>query len=403
MAKAEDVDLVRNAPASLLKRVEDRARPPLDLTEADFSGLQLQDRHLVGADLSRADFHGSTLHNVRLDGGRLVGADLRGAVLSNVNLDGADLESANFSPFNGKATIFQRCSFVRARFEGANLQRVEFVECQLHSADFYKADLSGADVRSTETRGALFRGTNLSGAKLRRIGLQRVDFSYANLNGADFLESNVEGAIFTGSINLHTAQNLSTVMQNPYNFDECHRGFVERWIDWERIRTFGRLPLFGASYTALLAIIVYLAALEFYNERVDIVRGWADKVETAGERLPDRASDAVTHLAEVVRDKVHPQPPPAQSWLILISTVLLAAASTIYVLGCPEEIKEYSRVQWCYELNRPLVHYWPRSWTRRWLRVVCAVFYAVGGLLGAWVIFWKVVWVISYLSGFGRH
>jgi hypothetical protein len=39
------------------------------------------------------------------------------------------------------------------------------------------------------------------------------------------------------------------------------------------------------------------------------------------------------------------RPIPSQSFLLLLSTVLLAAGSTMYTFFCPSRIKEFSRDQ----------------------------------------------------------
>jgi hypothetical protein len=37
----------------------------------------------------------------------------------------------------------------------------------------------------------------------------------------------------------------------------------------------GRLPLFGASYTALILIPIALYGLALYNDNIDLMRAWA--------------------------------------------------------------------------------------------------------------------------------
>jgi hypothetical protein len=47
---------------------------------------------------------------------------------------------------------------------------------------------------------------------------------------------------------------------------------------WERLRTVGRLPLFGLSYTALILIPIVFYGLAFYNSKVELIRTWAEQV-----------------------------------------------------------------------------------------------------------------------------
>jgi hypothetical protein len=144
------------------------------------------------------------------------------------------------------------------------------------------------------------------------------------------------------------------------------------------IRVAGRLPVFGASYSALILIPAYLYALEVYNEKVKVARAWID-----ASVLPARASEAIlAHL--------HEEPIPSRWGLLLISAVSLAAASTIYALACPSRIKSFSRDQWCDEHRHSLVHYWDDAWKLRWLRLVCAAMYVLGGLGALYVLFTKL-------------
>lgn len=78
------------------------------------------------------------------------------------------------------------------------------------------------------------------------------------------------------------AKNLDTVIvsQDPKFFDRCERKWPERWCDWERLRTFGRMALFGVSYSMLIFIPTYCFIVALYNSQVDKLREWpgADKL-----------------------------------------------------------------------------------------------------------------------------
>ena len=70
------------------------------------------------------------------------------------------------------------------------------------------------------------------------------------------------------------------------------------------------------------------------------------------------------------------------SLVLLVSTVLLAIASTLYTFFSPSRIKEFSRDQWCDQLGRSLLHYWPLAWQHRWMRLICFACYTLGGIGG---------------------
>jgi hypothetical protein len=83
--------------------------------------------------------------------------------------------------------------------------------------------------------------------------------------------------------------------------------------------------------------------------------------------------------------------------VLLVSTVLLAIASTLYTWRCPSRIKEFSRDQWCDQLGRSLLHYWPMAWKERGVRLFCAACYLLGGGGALWVLGNKVVETAQFI------
>ena len=81
---------------------------------------------------------------------------------------------------------------------------------------------------------------------------------------------------------------------------------------------------------------------------------------------------------------------PRLSFILFVSTILLAVGSTLYTFFCPSRVKEFSRDQWCDQLGRSLLHYWPLAWKHRYLRLACAACYALGGAGALWVLGTKV-------------
>jgi hypothetical protein len=153
----------------------------------------------------------------------------------------------------------------------------------------------------------------------------------------------------------HQVRGLETVRLiegDAQYFETCKRPWPEHLLDWERLRVVGRLPLFAASYTALILIPILFYGLALYNDKIELVRTWAEHVIT----LPDHP---MQRLAPIVIERLHPRPIPSLSFVLLVSTVLLAAGSTLYTFFCPSRMKEFSRDQWCDQLGRSMLHYWP--------------------------------------------
>jgi hypothetical protein len=281
--------------------------------------------------------------------------DLAGANLSEAPLAGANLNDVNLSEANlGKA----------------NLNEANLAGADLHRADLYKANLAGANLGRA----------NLSEANLGKANLHEANLGKANL-------TRVRGAehVYCLETVWFTSEDTpgSDAENDAFYFETCRRPWPEHWIDWECLRGVGRLPLFGVSYTALILIPIVFYGLALYNDKIDLVRAWAEQVVA----LPDHSWH---RLAPLVLDRLHPRPIPNQSFLLLVSTVLLAAGSTLYTFFSPSRIKEFSRDRWCDQLNRSLLHYWPLAWKYRYIRLACAACYVLGGLGAISVIGWKV-------------
>jgi hypothetical protein len=294
-------------------------------------------------------------------------ADLHGADLQGAILHGADLRSANL--------------------RGAHLQRANLRQAHLDPADLEGADLPGAILHGAILSRAKLGGVDLTGADLGEADLSEADLTGARLTGTDLTETSLARANLSLVQGAHHARGLETAQLREGDaryFERCNRPWPERIFDWERLRVVGRLPLFGVSYTALILIPIVFYGLGLYNDKIELVRAWAEQIVA----LPD---SSLRQFAPLILDRLQPRPIPSLSFVLLVSTILLAAGSTLYTFFSPSRIKEFSRDQWCDQLGRSLVHYWALAWKHRYIRLVCIVCYILGGA-GAFCVLVTKVW-----------
>jgi hypothetical protein len=299
-------------------------------------------------------------------------------------------------------------------------------EADLQKANLPRTNLQGADLAGASLRRADLGEVDLRGANFRRADLREATLEGADLQGADLFEANLRSTYLTRSRGVTRAQHLETVRltipeadepafdvhDDAKYFDSCVRPWRDRCLDWENLRVVGRLPLFGLSYTALILIPIIFYTLALYNDKIELVQAGAEEMRLEAERvriwvdqiavLPDHpissqianfvqgSMQLVERLATLVKHYLRPHPIPSQSFLLLVSTVLLAAASTLFTFFCPSRIKEFSHDQWCDQLGRPLLYYWPFAWKRRHIRLICAACYALGGAGALWVLGTKI-------------
>ncbi len=161
------------------------------------------------------------------------------------------------------------------------------------------------------------------------------------------------------------------------------RGYrwIDRWTSWEFLGVAGRLPLFGLSTTALLAIPLLTWVIDLYNNQAAHLRRWA--ATYAGDL------QAVPALAQAV-ERIQPIMMPSLMLWTLIATFLLGVASALYALCCPSRIREFTSDRWIDELRQHPIRYLPLSWEKRWLRLIVAGCYLVGGGLSLVILLHKL-------------
>ena len=345
----------------------------------DFSSETLTGKNLQGLDLTPCTFQKARLENVTFDKCRLMGCDLthatyrsvvfRETVLTKTKLHTSIFENTAFrgcectdtaiglSHFT--LTSFERTDLSRVNFGNSNFKESQFSDCVLSLAEF-SGNLAGVVFRRCQLRRATFRGTCLDGA---------------DVGESDFFECFFQQCSLSGVRNAYSALNLETSRLNQQNsyFDQCERNWQEKWCDWECLRTLGRMPVFTVSSSLLLYLVASIYVIGQYNDKLEVVRGW-------GEHLK-QGNAAARSLGDLILEKVQFFPISWQVDALLTATVMLAIASMLFAIGCPAEVKAYSRAEWVYSLQRSLLHYWPLSWKKRPLRIVCGSLYLIGGVL----------------------
>jgi hypothetical protein len=145
---------------------------------------------------------------------------------------------------------------------------------------------------------------------------------------------------------------------------------IDRYLSWEHLRTYGRLPLFGISLSVLLFIPSVFFLLAVYNDQI---AHWQHILHN--QQVPAQLAAYETVVASL-----RPLPLPALSFWLLISTGLLGFASLVFSLSCPPRVREFSLEQWMHEFGRPAYQYPAFSWSNRPIKAIVGPCYVIGGL-----------------------
>ena len=261
-------------------------------------------------------------------------------------------------------TRFECCTFVKVIFEG--VAKCMFFKCIFENCNWEK---TLTDVHFKECH---MRGQDLSMIKLQRVVLRDTYLveSYFS-NGTSFAKVelwSVRG--LETSWGLHDVE----VVPGPHHawqieldgtIEHVRLPWLIRRTSWTALRTFGKLPFFGVSYTGLAGIPMVMFLVSVYNDQVEHLKSLGGR---SGE------------LGELITVHLHPIALPSLNLLLLLSLALLAVASTIFAVACPSRIKEFSYERWVDEFRRPGIQYIPLGWRYPLARAICGACYPLGAL-----------------------
>ena len=244
--------------------------------------------------------------------------------------------------------VFQNCTFIRKD----NANGIEFSKCTFDKCRFEAGDFGILKIKDSKIRNSNFaRGLHVSFLRMQNI--QGIE----TCTGVENIEIESPG--------------MRRVVQD--DLAAAPIPFMYRQFSWAKLRGFGSLPFFGFSYVGTAIILFLLSVIELYNSQLMSFHAWSNLSEGSGA-----LAGLVTRFHVIKLDWQTP-------WL-LVGTVLLIFASTIYAWKCPERVKEFSLERWTNELGKEAINYVPLTWRNPVLRVICGTCFYAGGTITAVVL-----------------
>ncbi len=319
----------------------------------------------------------------------------KGALIGHLDSDGRDMperigwpgidrrrfEAEFFDATKLKEVAsFDNCTFIRCTFEGAldlRFHKCRFIDCNFlcGNADGHTVALRlafdwcemrgrvGGGILDDRNQGAFTR-VRLIDSRFDNCLLDRIRFGHT-VEFENVRLYNVQGLPSCAGLEQVQVAERGRELLNS-DLMGAPVSALDRFASWERLRTFGRLPLFGTSLTALVAIPLLFFGLALYNDQLARLRHWS---------LRDGVD---RHLADMLL-AIQPIPLPALSFWLLVSTLLLGVGATLFALACPPRVREFSLERWTDELRQSALRYLPLSWSRRLARAIAAPCYVIGG------------------------
>ena len=232
-------------------------------------------------------------------------------------------------------------------------------------------------------------GAVLEGATFVRASLTHADLSDANVGWCHFADC--EG--FYGR-DLAKYENVKRADKAIFNHVFRHLRWIHSsWdrVHWALLRSIGTLRLFAASYVAFILITVLALCSRWWNGKVDGWHAWVDDMRAEEGIVLPLWLDLVERIPHITA-------PPHFGWQLIMLGVL-ALGATIYVMFCPEAIKEATETRWTRELKQPVMEYRAAMHSRVHMRYLCALCYFVGGVYTLGYIALRGIEAIRYLIG----
>jgi hypothetical protein len=242
-------------------------------------------------------------------------------------------------------------------------------------ADFSGLDLSGADLSNSTFVRSLFRGATMMQVKFNDAHLEYADFTKCNLDGVVFSgatlistkfdHASINRCNFDKSIAISRSKGLDSTRMSPGDYiasiDELRLPVIDHLIPWQRLRTVGRLPLFGLSYGTTGILFTYFTYLSYWHDLMGKAIKVINKIEPEGD---------VAEYLQTVRDWTAQVGPSTHSLLLLIATLSLGTGATLYLLGCPSKIQSFNIDEWEFSHGKPRIHYLASGWRSPSLRSI---------------------------------
>jgi len=312
-----------------------------------------------------------------------------GGFLSHVTVRGKKLRHFDLSKVE-----FAFCTFDRVAF--FDLENVEFTECTFKNCRFEKHGLGPMHIIATKFIRCKFAGVAFTPAKVLGSEFKRCSFRRAKMTSEG---TTIADTVFSDCDGIEHVKGLSLVSL-PESVG--YRPFTPRWpdllwridhwfsvaVNWRSLAFFSRLPILNISYVFLVALMCYVIAIGSLFDLASLLIG----------RLPE-AARPVLRPEEWLEWMRRVAIPRQEALWVVAAFLLLAIGGTIYKLGAPTQVQEYSLDKWTLELNKHRLNHAAFIRVRPWAYTVASVLtlFAFGIMVSVTVL--KFDLIIAALRG----
>jgi uncharacterized protein YjbI with pentapeptide repeats len=171
-----------------------------NLTEADLENVDFRTTNFNELDLLRKAFQTKEVDEKIYEVYYEYYAEEFSKMAKPIRFDRANLSETNFSEIDLRFAIFKGANFSKADLSRGILNGINLKGSVFTETNFMETDLSFTNLSNSNLSHASLRQANLTGANLTGANLTGADFTGANLTGAKLTNADLTGANFTDAI-----------------------------------------------------------------------------------------------------------------------------------------------------------------------------------------------------------
>lgn len=303
----------------------------IDLTDVKFINCKFLDgdnqTRFTQCTFNEMDFTNITLKNVRFSNSTLIKTHFSQAKLFKVH-------------FNNKTTV-DNCNFINTKFHDPKLQP---------NSGFHDVTIDSCNFDNSDLRHVIFKSTRI---------INKTTFINCDLSNTSLNHITIDGSDFTNAKGLYGRHCTKMLfIQGDVN---ARYGYWFDIFNWSKIRNIGSLKLFGVSYFAIIAVILWTSGTRWYNEQI----------------VAMQLNETIQDFSYV--DNLNTIQIPTETKIMFIALFLLAIGTSIYKFTCPKEIQENTETHWDLTLKKQLMEYLSLSYCKIGWRWPCGICYILGG------------------------
>ena len=173
-----------------------------NLTDLDFSKVDLAFANLSSTNIKNVNFNDSRLTNVDFSNSKISDSKFKNSNLVNVNLEDTEIHDSNFENAELRYSSFMNSEIHDSNFEksiirGSNFENIIIKNTNFSESTLYHSNLKNSIISDSDLINVDLRYSKVNNAKWSGLNLSKTDFSHAKMTSMEIDGSNLQKGIMT--------------------------------------------------------------------------------------------------------------------------------------------------------------------------------------------------------------